>query len=329
MTTDEQVSPLLLRSAVTDAILAPSVYNTQPWAFHIEGNQIELYADRSRQAMVLDPTGRQLYISCGAALHHLGVALRGMGCNPAIDVMPDDNEDHLATIVVTPGQPPNSDEQALEAAIPQRHSQREPFSARPVGLQDLRELRRAAEAEGGWVAILRDREDQITLAVLQSHADHAEIADPAYQAELQSWRRTEPSEDGIPDSALPTVGAERHSDVVLRDLGSVLSQKPETDDGQGEAAPPDERPALLIIGTDCDGPAQWLAAGRALSNLLLTATVLGLRASMLGQVIDLPGARNQLRQLMRLIGEPQMVLRLGYGPAAAATPRRPLAEVLS
>ena len=63
--------------------------------------------------------------------------------------------------------------------------------------------------------------------------------------------------------------------------------------------------------------------------MLLQATTQGLRASMLGQVIDLPATRAQLRSELRLIGEPQMVLRIGYGPAAPATPRRPLTEILS
>jgi nitroreductase len=328
MTTDEHVSLTVMASAVADAVLAPSVYNTQPWKFHLAGDRIELFADRSRQAMVLDPTGRQLYISCGAALHHLEVALRGAGCDLTIEVLPDNNKDHLAAIVVKPGQPPDEREQTLAAAIPQRHSQREPFSTRPVSPQALRELRKAAEAEGGWVVILQNRDDQITLAVLQAHADQAEIGDPAYQAELLSWRRTEPTDDGIPDSALPTVGQGRHSDVVLRNFTTANGQNSRPVDARGTQSPPDERPALLIIGTDCDGPAQWLEAGRALSHLLLTATGLGLRASMLGQVIDLPGARSQLRHLMRLVGEPQMVLRLGYGPPAAATPRRPLSEVI-
>ncbi len=93
--------------------------------------------------------------------------------------------------------------------------------------------------------------------------------------------------------------------------------------------PPDERPALVILGTDSDTPTQWIHAGQALSAVLLHATTQGLRASMLGQVIDLPATRAQLRTELRLIGEPQMVLRIGYGPAAPATPRRPLTEILS
>jgi hypothetical protein len=217
----------------------------------------------------------------------------------------------------------------MAAAINERHTQREPFADRKVDHRALADLRHAAETEGAWLAILGSREDQITLAVLLSHADQAELSNPDYQRELHNWRRTEPSTDGIPSSALPAEGGVRHSEVTVRDFNAG---DPATADSPLDPAappPPDERPALVILGTDADSPSQWIHAGQALSALLLQATTQGLRASMLGQVIDLPSTRAQLRTELRLIGEPQMVLRIGYGPVAPATPRRPLTEVLS
>jgi len=35
------------------AVLAPSRHNAQPWLFHVQGNTVELYADRSK-ALPLD-----------------------------------------------------------------------------------------------------------------------------------------------------------------------------------------------------------------------------------------------------------------------------------
>ncbi len=318
----------VIEAAVAAAGRAPSVHNTQPWRFVISGDQVSLRADVSRQLPVLDPTGRQMYLSCGAALHHLRVALRAAGFDAAVAVLPDpDDAALLARVSVSAGAPADAGELALAAAIEARHSQREPFAARQVEHAALAALRAAAEAEGGWLAILADREDQITLAVLLSHAETAEASNPDYQAELAHWLRTDPALDGVPMSALPQVIAGRHSEVTVRDF--TAGQHPETGAGGDEPGRlPDERPALLILGTDADTPAQWLTAGQALSRLLLVATTDDLRASMLGQVIDLPGTRAQLRTELRLIGEPQMVLRVGYGPPAAATPRRPLADIV-
>lgn len=321
-----------MRAAVATATQAPSIHNTQPWSFHIGDGRIELFADFARQLDVLDPTRRQLYISCGAALHELRVALRAAGYDATVSLLPEgETGDHLATVVVQVGNAPTTDEQTLAAAIPQRHTQREPFDSRKVDPKTLAELRSAAEAEGAWLAVLHERDDEITLAVLLSHADQAESSDPAYQAELHNWRRSEPAPDGIPDTAVPTIAAGRHSEVIVRDftVGEPATTSTPIVSADPERQLPDERPALVILGTDADTPAQWLIAGQGLSGVLLRATELGLRASMLGQVIDLPGTRSQMRTLLRLIGEPQMVLRVGYGPVAPPTPRRPLSDVLS
>ncbi len=201
----------VLQEAVAAATRAPSVHNTQPWRFRIGDGRIECYADFTRQLAVLDPTRRQLYVSCGAALHHLTVALRAAGYDSEVQLAADDDNPRpageagpVATVVVTPGAPATAADVALAAAINERHTQREPFADRKVEHRTLAGLRQAAEAEAAWLAILDNREDQITLAVLLSHADQAELSNPDYQRELQNWRRSEPSTDGIPTSALPS-----------------------------------------------------------------------------------------------------------------------------
>jgi hypothetical protein len=53
-------STTALRRAAIRATLAPSVHNTQPWRLVIKGGELNVFADRSRQLQVLDPTTRQL-----------------------------------------------------------------------------------------------------------------------------------------------------------------------------------------------------------------------------------------------------------------------------
>jgi hypothetical protein len=62
------------------AILAPSIHNSQPWAFRIQNNNtIELYGDRKRALPVVDPIGRELTISCGTALGYLQITISYFG----------------------------------------------------------------------------------------------------------------------------------------------------------------------------------------------------------------------------------------------------------
>jgi hypothetical protein len=318
-----------IEKAVAAARLAPSVHNTQPWSFRIHDAGVDLLADFSRQLAVLDPTGRQLQVSCGAALDHLRLALRAAGLDSVVTLFPEDDSAVLARVLVAAGSAPTQEELDLGEAISARHSQREPFADRAVDHSVLAQLRAVAESRGAWLALLENRDDQITLAVLLSHADKSESADSDYRAELQHWLRTDPAFDGIAAAGLPEVrGADRHTEVPVRDFAAGEASADGAADAEPATPPPDERPALLILGTDADTAEEWVAAGEALSRLLLTATTLDLRASMLGQVIDFPGTRQQLRLQLRLIGEPQMVIRIGYGPPAPASPRRPLADLI-
>ena len=82
-----------------------------------------------------------------------------------------------------------------------------------------------------------------------------------------------------------------------------------------------------MLSTARDEPADWLRAGQALQRVLLAATRHGVAASFLYQPMelhDMDGAQ----QWWPWPEHPQIILRLGYGPPAAQTPRRPIEEIL-
>ena len=86
-------------------------------------------------------------------------------------------------------------------------------------------------------------------------------------------------------------------------------------------------PQLAVLATARDDPADWLRAGQALQRVLLTATVAGLAASFLYQPIELHDMR-QSTGWWPWPECPQIILRLGYGPPGAASPRRRVDAVL-
>ena len=64
-----------VRAAIELASRAPSVHNSQPWRWMVGPHSVHLYADLRRWLPATDADGRDLVVSCGAALHHLRVAL--------------------------------------------------------------------------------------------------------------------------------------------------------------------------------------------------------------------------------------------------------------
>lgn len=73
---------LTVRAAVSLATRAPSIHNSQPWRWRLADSSVHLLAGTSRLLPVTDPDGRDLLLSCGAALHHLRVALAAEGWAP-------------------------------------------------------------------------------------------------------------------------------------------------------------------------------------------------------------------------------------------------------
>src|SRR5271166_2317279 len=89
----------IARYVVAKAVWAPSIHNTQPWRFTAGGQQISLHADAGRQLAVADPDGREMLISCGAALFNVRLALRSLGYVPETSVLPDPGQPALVARV--------------------------------------------------------------------------------------------------------------------------------------------------------------------------------------------------------------------------------------
>jgi hypothetical protein len=313
-------APEQVRHVVQAAGLAPSVHNTQPWQFVSRPERLELHAARGRRLDVLDADGRQLHLSCGAALFHARIAARALGLGVHTEVLPDPgNADLLARLTLVQGVPANDAEVRLTAAILDRHTHRGAFDGRPVPAEVLSVLHKAAEDEGARLDEVTGEDNLIALEVLLSRADAAEQEDEAYVAELERWvYEGEPRPDGIPVSALREAA------------GSSLVQRHFAADVPAVAGQPvADHPSVAVVVTDDDDPRAWLAAGQALASVLLRAADHGVQAQPLGQVTDVLAYRLGLRAALGIMGMPQLVLRMGYGTATSVTPRRTVSDVLT
>lgn len=318
------------RQVVEFAVRAPSVHNTQPWRFVATATGLDLYADRSRQLAALDPGGRQLTISCGAALGMARLATCALGYSCTVELLPEEDLDHLARLTIGDPVSPPEDVVTLVRQAGRRRTVRDRFDPVPLTSAARTVLERETGEGGAWLQWLDSVPERIALAVLTDRADRIQQADPAFRAEIVRWRRPdETASDGIIPAALPELpGLLRASDVPLREFLPTRSDLADSADPQHRPMPA-ERPDLALVCTRHDGPTDWLRAGEALARVLLRAASLDIAASPLGQALDLSWTRRRLRTELALTGHPQVALRLGHAHLAGhPTPRRPLSEVL-
>ncbi|HET7309845.1 MAG TPA: hypothetical protein VFJ17_00805 [Mycobacteriales bacterium] len=317
-----------LRTITQFAALAPSVHNTQPWRFDADGHTIEVRADIERMLQVLDPTARQLHISCGVAVEFARLAVRALGydCVVRLQPKPDGDPTLLATLTVGHPLPATESERRMIDAIPRRYTDRGPYDAGPLPAPLLGSLRDAAAERGCWLRVLDRPGDRTTAAMLLAEAEEIERSDAGYRAELAAWRRTGTAPDGIPVEAAQHWHDDVVSDVPLRDF---LGDPPEFLPGDDEVPPSVERDTLVLIGSDDDTIIGWLRTGRALALVMLQLTQAGATSQPLGPVVDVPATRARLQRGLGLLGHPQLLLRIGYGHGAPTTGRRDVDDLLN
>ena len=296
---------------------APSKHNTQPWRFVVHGRSLELWTDPRRALPDSDPLMRELIISCGAALHHVEVAAHALGRDVALELLPEGGCSFLARVTELGRGSTSPRAQDLLAAVARRRTDRGPLDAAGLTPSLPFDLQSAAARSGAWLRLVASEGDRSTLAALVERADRQLVRDGRIDRELDRWRRsaTDPRPDGVPADRTRGPGASYRATFVQRDFAGDGTSFAHHREGRDD-------PIVGILCTGSDGVADWLATGRALSAVLLEATVAGANASYLNQPVEVPGLRHELRSDLRLEGFPQLVLRLGAGGQVMPTPRR-------
>jgi hypothetical protein len=211
---------------VVSATMGPTIHDVHAWRFSVLPGLIEVQADPARFRPLVDPAGRGLRLSCGAALLNLRLAATQVGREAVVRLLPDPHRPALlAAVRLARRRRAGRSERLLYAATLR------PFSSRPAG-----------------------------------------------------------------DTGPP-------SPAVLNELVAAARLEGVRFVGLSEEG------ASALLATSGDSPVDWLRAGQALQRVLLGCAVLGVSASFLYEVVDVPVGTDVLQQ-----GDvPQVLLR--FGPA--------------
>jgi hypothetical protein len=145
---------------------------------------------------------------------------------------------------------------------------------------------RAAERTRCWMVYIDEPDDRQRLGDATVAAHGRQGADPAFVLERDRWTGHHDADD-----------LERPRD--------------------------DRRNATFaVVATLADGRRSHLQAGRAMQEVLLTGTALGLSASIMPSVLEVPDLRGEVRAVLGGGLWPQAVLRLGHAVTRSAPVRR-------
>src|SRR6476469_11193873 len=122
----------VIRNAVRLACRAPSLHNSQPWRWVLEGAALQLFADADRVVRAADSSGREALLACGALLDHFRVAMAAAGFAAKVDRLPNpDNPLHVATVAFEVMEYVTDGHRQRANAILLRRTVRLPFAAPP------------------------------------------------------------------------------------------------------------------------------------------------------------------------------------------------------
>lgn len=341
MVTAPSLTAATLTTLVEAASAAPSLHNSQPWRFRLDPvtATLELWAAPERGLPRIDPRGRALHLSVGAALFNVRTAAAHLGWRTEVTLLPDPREPRvLATVALRAGRdgpalsdPDPHELHELHAALWRRHTSRLPFTRRPSAHR-IAELVRAAEAEGATLTV-PDAVGTARVLRLTAEAERRDTRDRARRVETAAWVRRGTG-DGLPPTALGPGDA--NGLVPTRDFAGPDARHPRA------TAAFEERPLIALLATRHDRRVDWLRAGQALERVWLTATARTLRLAPLHQALEWPDLRAALADPAAAdeagagngvgsgggAASVQLVVRIGYGPAGVSSPRRSTWQVV-
>lgn len=306
------------------ATLAANSHNTQAWRFRESPSGIDILPDPTRATPVVDPDDHHLFISLGGAAENLTLAMaaRGQGGEVAFDP--------TAGTLSLPYGTTRATDTALFDAIPARQSTRSDYDGSPVSPAALGLLAAAAAMPGVDLILITAPDQIVRLSDLVVAANTAQIADPAFVAELKRWLRFSPraaisTGDGLYSAASGSLALPEWLGPRLFD--AVFTAKSENDKVARQIA---SSAGLAVFAGAAADREPWVQVGRASQRFALQATALGLKCAYLNQPVEVAGFRADLAALVGLPGRrPDLLMRFGRGPAMPYSARRPAEAVMA
>jgi hypothetical protein len=177
----------VLTRVLESADRAPSVHGTRPWWWQGLTDGVALCARPERRLGTTDAEGRDLMISCGAALYSLEVAAAAAGWRAQVHRFPDPTSQLVLAHVRFQQRTPTPGDLARALALEARHTDRRSGASWPVPAERVAQAAKLASTRGVLALPVGAENDLEALLALMAEAAEVQERDRRYAFELERW----------------------------------------------------------------------------------------------------------------------------------------------
>lgn len=308
------------------ACLAPSPHNNQPWAARAAPDGIILQLDH--QLLPLLGPDRVQFIALGAFIENISISAAVDGYKLTVEELPTVPR-RTSEIMVRfrdGAKPSDNAIIMLEGAKRRRTNRGRYESILPSGVTE--QLRAVPCEPTTSLTLISDAADRSAAADLAARAMHVLFSVPELRRDLAPFVFTSadpPRKIGMPiESVNPAASTKVPGSHWVLELASA------EEEAEAARARFEHAPLHFVVSSRTDTLPGWIAGGRTLQRILVTATVLGLSHCLAAGPSEIPTLLPALRRLVdNCEGRPLILGRLGvpsFPKQAIAAPRRPIAD---
>jgi hypothetical protein len=302
-------------------LLAPSVHNTQPWQFRVDGATLHISFAAERLLDAGDPTGRERWLSLGACVETLVVAGRHFGLVGVPRPVRPEAEGVMIDWTEAQAEP----DDLLLAAITARTSNRAPYADRHVHSWQLERIRESYQHPDLKIVVRSDRRLIGLVARLTGHAIGLALSNPRFKHELAGLLRPNWTDqpNGMPGFSTEISSARSAMEAWLMKHAPMAARQ-----AAKERRTMHRSAALVLVFSRGDTKPYWLEAGRAYQHCGLVAASLGLSQATTAAVVEASDYHLDVEATCHTDFRLQTTMRLGYGPVRHHAPRFQLKDLL-
>ncbi len=312
------------------ASLAGSSHNTQPWKTEVYTNDsILVFADASRLLKVVDPEGKELFMSIGAFIENLEIAANALGYNATIEYFEPGIHDKLpvAAIKLIKTGVTQNPQKLIELEL--RTTLRIPFDTMSINENDRQKLLSAApenvliipsnSSEGRYMAT-----NELKAYTMQAWQKDA-------QDELSEWMRFSDKDVNSKRDGLTPAG------MGIKGIGGFMVRtfmKPQDSKKESFVKAGVEKTrtqvencgAWILISAENNTVRACIEAGRTYERMNIMCRSLNIGYHPMNQLLEIPQIESTVNRKLLPNQRIMFVARIGYVKIypAPVSKRRPV-----